>query len=112
MCSGLIFDITDGGPGVEAFQPFQIASGRDLLSETPKVRDGDKSITLQLDKFGQGQLVAFTIDVDDTGGNREITVSNGEIRGTTETVATSTATFSGSFDGSSKTIVSIPGCAA
>lgn len=109
--SGLIFDITEGGSGVEVFQPFQIASGRDLLSETPKVRDGDKSVTLRLDKFGQGQLVVFTIDVDDTGGNRETTVSNGEIRGATATVATSTATFSRSFEGLSQTSTSIPGCA-
>ena len=110
--SGLIFDVTDSGPGVEVFQPFQVVSGQDLLAGTPNVADGDKSVTLLLKTFGQGQSVAFTIDVDDTSGTREITVSKGEIRGATVTIATSTEKFSGSFDGLSKTSVSIPDCAA
>lgn len=108
--SGLIFDVTESGPGVEVFQPFRIVSGQDLLAVTPRVADGDKSITLSLDKFGKGQSVAFTIDVDDTSGAREITVSNDEIHGATVTIATSTERFSGSFDSNSKAIVSIPGC--
>jgi hypothetical protein len=110
--SGLIFDVTDGGPGVEVFQPFQVVSGQGLLAGTPNVADGDKSVTLLLKTFGQGQSVAFTIDVDDTSGTREITVSKGEICGATVIIATSTEKFFGSFDGYSKTIVSIPGCAA
>jgi hypothetical protein len=109
---GLFFDVTDSGPGVEVFQPFQIVSGQDFLADTPNVADGDKSVTLPLKTFGQGQTIAFTIDVDDTSGTREITVTNGEIRGATVTIATSTEKFSGSFDGLSKTSVSIPGCAA
>jgi hypothetical protein len=110
--SGLIFDVTDSGPGVEVFQPFQIVSGQDLLANTPNVADGDKSVTLLLETFGQGQSVAFTIDVDDTSGTREITVSNSEIRGATVTIANSTEKSSGAFEGSSTARVSIPDCSA
>jgi hypothetical protein len=110
--SGLIFDVTGSGPGVEVFQPFQIVSGQDLAASMPSVEDGDKSITLQLYKFGKGQSIAFTIDVDDTSGSREITVSNSEIRGATVTVTTSNGSFAAAFDETSQSKVSIPSCSA
>ena len=77
--SGLVFDVTSSGPGVETFQPFELVSGGDIVASSPTVSDGDSSVTLDLSNFSMGQSTAFTIDVDDTTGNREITVSGSEI---------------------------------
>ncbi|ABG30988.1 aggregation factor core [Roseobacter denitrificans] len=79
--AGLIFDVTARGAGVQVFQPLELVAGRDLLGEVPDVRDGDNSIALPIADFAPGAQVAFTIDVDDTVGTREITVSGAEIEG-------------------------------
>ncbi|MEM6941409.1 MAG: aggregation factor core [Pseudomonadota bacterium] len=79
--AGLIFDVTAQGAGVEVFQPFELVAGAALLREMPKVTDGDAAIVLALHALAPGQGVAFTIDVDDTGGAREITVNGSEIAG-------------------------------
>lgn len=110
--SGLIFDVTDSGQGVEVFQPFQFVSGQDLVADTPNVGDGDKTVTLSMDRFGIGQSIAFTIDLDDTSGGREITVSDSEMSGATVSVATAKGTFSGVFGGNSEARVLVPDCAA
>ena len=81
--SGLIFDVTGAGAGVEVFQPFELVAGAEFLSDTPTVLDGDSAIALNLRGLAPLQTVAFTIDVDDTGGGREITVSGSEIAGAT-----------------------------
>jgi len=83
--SGLIFDTTASGAGVQVFQPFELISGAEMLSDTPDVFDGDTAIALPLSGLAAGQSVAFTIDVDDTGGAREITVSGSEIAGASVT---------------------------
>jgi len=88
--AGLIFDVTSSGAGVEVFQPFDVVAGRAQLTGLPKVVDGDTAIDLDLKGLDAGQSVAFTIDVDDTGGGREITVDGAEIAG-----ATLRATFGG-----------------
>ena len=77
----LIFDVTSGGSGVEVFQPIEIVQGEGFLQQVPKVRDGDQSLSLVLAPMDKGATVAFTIDVDDTLGGREITVSGSEIEG-------------------------------
>lgn len=79
--SGLIFDTDQRGAGVQVFQPFVLIAGADRVTTLPKVSDGDTSVTLDLDGLAQAQSVAFTIDVDDTVGTREITVSGSEIAG-------------------------------
>ncbi|GAA0777912.1 aggregation factor core [Roseibium denhamense] len=78
---GLIFDTTSSGAGVQVFQPFEITDGRGNLSALPEVKDGDNRIDLDVKGLRTFEKISFTIDVDDTVQNREITVSNGEITG-------------------------------
>lgn len=94
---GLIFDVTASGAGVEVFQPFELVAGADRLSETPRVLDGDASIMLPLTGLAVGQSVAFTIDVDDTGGAREITVSGSEIEGAEVIARLGSQSMTGTF---------------
>ena len=79
--SGLIFDVTGKGAGVEVFQPMEITVGAQALLGVPEVKDGDNQISLDIGELKAGQSIAFTIDVDDTAGGREITVSGSEIAG-------------------------------
>lgn len=79
--AGLIFDVTAAGAGVEVFQPFDVVAGAENLTTLPSVSDGQSAVTLNLNGLAAGASVAFTIDVDDTGGGREITVSGSEIAG-------------------------------
>jgi hypothetical protein len=109
--SGLVFDVTDTGPGVEVFQPLQIVSGQQLVSRVTDVFDGDRSVTLELDGLTTGQVVSFTIDVDDTNGSREITVTDDEILGATVDVVTQNGQFTDVFVANSEAVVRIPDCA-
>ncbi|MEM7440093.1 MAG: aggregation factor core [Pseudomonadota bacterium] len=79
--SGLIFDTTGAGAGVEVFQPFELVSGKDALKGVPQVTDGDTAIRLSVARLEPGASVAFTIDVDDTTSSRAITVNGSEIAG-------------------------------
>lgn len=82
--SGLIFDTTASGAGVEVFQPFEIVRGGAYLSALPNVGDGMTSLTLEFDRFPAAGEVQFTIDVDDTlprGQWGQIRVSGGEMAG-------------------------------
>ncbi|NRA98580.1 MAG: aggregation factor core [Rhodobacteraceae bacterium] len=93
----LIFDVTASGGGVEVFQPFEIVEGEDALKSLPTVRDGQTELTLEIASLAPDAAIRFTIDVDDTLGAREITVSDTEISGATVAIvqgsATATATF-------------------
>ncbi|WP_170507793.1 aggregation factor core [Ruegeria arenilitoris] len=94
----LIFDVTEKGAGVEVFQPLEIVEGVDALRQLPLVVDGQNTIELEIAALAAGDKLAFTIDVDDTIGQREITVTGSEIEGATvsyaDAVETKTATFS------------------
>lgn len=79
--AGLIFDVTDAGAGVEVFQPFTLVAGADLVRATSGVTDGAQTLSLDVTRMDPGAQIAFTIDVDDTIGAREITVSGAEIQG-------------------------------
>ena len=78
---GLIFDVTSAGAGVEVFQPLEFVLGQEWVKEIPQVRDGDQTLTLRLKALEAGAEIIFTIDMDDTLGGREITVSGSEIAG-------------------------------
>ncbi|WP_299356753.1 aggregation factor core [uncultured Shimia sp.] len=78
---GLIFDVTSEGQGVEVFQPFEIVQGAEALDGVPKVTDGQTEISLDIVNLAPNEAIAFTIDVDDTLGQRAITVSGAEIQG-------------------------------
>ncbi|WP_170387590.1 aggregation factor core [Ruegeria atlantica] len=94
----LIFDVTEKGAGVEVFQPLEFVEGADALRQLPSVVDGQETIELEIASLAAGDKLAFTIDVDDTVGQREITVTGSEIEGATVSYTdadkTSTATFS------------------
>ena len=77
----LIFDVTSEGAGVEVFQPFEITEGREALSEIPAVLDGQSNVTLEIAELQPSQVIVFMIDVDDTLGQRGITVTGSEIKG-------------------------------
>lgn len=109
---GLVFDVTAQGAGVEVFQPFDLVAGGDLVTGLPQVGDGDQKVTLDLTGLGPEQRVSFTIDVDDTGGAREITVSGGEISGATVQVMGAAGVTTGAFDDSAVARVAQAGCAS
>lgn len=79
--AGLIFDVTDAGQGVEVYQPFEVVQGAQALAVLPQVVDGQSKLVLEIKELAPGGEIEFTIDVDDTIGQREITVSGSEIEG-------------------------------
>ena len=62
----LIFDITGAGAGVEVFQPFEVTEGALKLAAGNTVKDGDSTMSLEIESLKPGSSVSFTIDVDDT----------------------------------------------
>ena len=94
---GLIFDVTEAGSGVEVFQPFVVVAGSKHLVSLPEVQDGDQIISLNLVSFGASESVAFTIDVDDTAGARQITVSGSEMQGATVSALLGSQKFQAAF---------------
>lgn len=108
--SGLIFDVTSAGAGVEVFQPFELVAGAENLVSTPTVLDGDAAIMLDMIGLGIGQSVAFTIDVDDTGGGREITVSGSEIAGATVSAQIAGQTMTGTFTDRAAALITSTAC--
>lgn len=91
--AGLIFDTTEQGAGVEVFQPFEFVAGRELVNAMPKVTDGQTIVDIDIKALARSQNIVFTIDVDDTTGNREITVNGSEIAGATIRAGGEIATF-------------------
>lgn len=94
----LIFDVTEKGAGVEVFQPLEFVEGADALRQLPSVVDGQNTIELEIASLAAGDALAFTIDLDDTIGQRQIIVTGSEIEGATVSYSdadeTRTATFS------------------
>lgn len=108
--SGLIFDVTGNGAGVEVFQPLEIVSGAGALLGVPNVKDGDNRITLDIGQLEAGDSVAFTIDVDDTMGGREITVSGSEIAGAKVLFSQNNKSASGTFGSNARTNIQLNAC--
>lgn len=86
--------------------------GGELVVTSPQINDGDQSVTLLLQNFGPNQVVAFTIDVDDTTGAREITVSNSEMQGATVSAVISNKTFEAVVGKNSEVSIAITDCMA
>lgn len=106
----LIFDVSGSGAGVEVYQPFELVSGGDHVTGASKVSDGDKRLTLMLNGLPQGADVAFTIDVDDTIGAREITVTDAEIEGAVLRVDAGDMTAEAMFDGNAIAVLDTLAC--
>jgi hypothetical protein len=96
----LVFDTTDKGAGVEVFQPFELVAGKAFVTDHSTVSDGEKVLTINVKNLKAGGKIAFTIDVDDTLGQREITVNDAEISGATASTQVSGATEVATFNGS------------
>ncbi|MEO0401668.1 MAG: hypothetical protein AAF214_04770 [Pseudomonadota bacterium] len=88
--AGLIFDTTSAGAGVEVFQPLEWVTG---TARTTAVTDGDTALTLSLDTIAPGDVLAFTIDIDDTTSTRQITVNGSEMAGATLRMDSTDALF-------------------
>jgi len=108
--AGLIFDVTDAGAGVEVFQPFEVVEGANLLRATPSVLDGQSQIRLDVGTLAPGQAIAFTIDVDDTLGQRAITVSGSEIEGATVLYQQDGGAATGTFSRRAEAGITVAGC--
>lgn len=100
----LVFDTTDQGAGVEVFQPFELVAGKNQVTGTSAVTDGDKRLTIDIKGLNAGEKLAFTIDVDDTLGGREITVNDTEISGAMVSADHAGSVSSAAFKGSSALI--------
>lgn len=108
--AGLIFDTTGSGAGVEVFQPFEIVNGSKSLAAVTPVKDGDSEITLSIADLQPGAKIAFTIDVDDTAGGREITVSGSEIEGALVTFSNKGKTATSALSSSATALIKTGAC--
>ncbi len=106
----LIFDVTSTGAGVEVFQPFVIETGRNLLASRPVVVDGQTQVTFDLPSFDAGKKVIASTDVDDTIGQREITVKASEFAGTEISISVNNRTYSTQIKDKPEAIVKIDDC--
>jgi hypothetical protein len=106
----LIFDVTGSGAGVEVFQPFEVVAGQDAFASMPTVADGQNTVDLQISQLNPGAKIAFTIDVDDTLGAREITVTGSEISGATVKHIGSNRQTTALFDAQAKAQISDISC--
>lgn len=107
---GLVFDTTASGAGVQVFQPFEMVSGAQALSGLPQVSDGDTSITLPVTSLAPMGQIVFTIDVDDTIGAREITVSGAEISGAQVRIVQSGTAYTAPFTEKAEASLPLPVC--
>lgn len=96
--AGLVFDTSSEGAGVDVFQPLEITEGGQYLRSVPQVSDGDSQIILNFASFPKDTQISFTIDVDDTIGQREITVNGAEIVGAGFTLKTTHGENSAQFN--------------
>ena len=101
--AGLIFDVTAAGAGVEVYQPLEWVIG---AATTSALTDGDSALTLTLEDMQPGEVRAFTVDIDDTTSNRQITVDGSEMAGATLRVGDRSALF----DASGSATVAIDPC--
>ncbi|MEM9223239.1 MAG: aggregation factor core [Pseudomonadota bacterium] len=108
--AGLIFDVTAAGAGVEVFQPLEFVSGAGALASMPTVKDGENTITMDVSSLEPGDAIAFTIDVDDTMGGREITVANSEIVGAVVQLSRAGGVSSHTFTRSARGTIPLTGC--
>lgn len=106
----LIFDVSEHGGGVEVYQPFELTDGEQALGELPIVQDGQNQLQLKITHLAAGARIAFTIDVDDTIGQREITVSGAEIEGATLSISSESFRAVGAFSSDSYTALEAPEC--
>lgn len=106
----LIFDVTNAGAGVEVFQPLELTKGASFLNTVPEVQDGQQTLVLDISNLPKGEEIAFTIDVDDTIGAREITVTGSEMSGSALMVQSASLAADAIFDAKATAIVQTLAC--
>lgn len=106
--ANLVFDVTGEGAGVEVFQPFDLVKGSAQVVDMPMVKDGDTGLSISLTALATP--VAFTIDVDDTIGQREITVSRSEIEGASASVSFGGSLYEANFTTQANAVIETPDC--
>lgn len=106
----VIFDVTGAGAGVQVFQPLEVVAGAEYLAALPEVRDGQTRLSLAMRALPPGAEVAFTIDVDDTIGAREITVNGSEMAGAVISAEGIGGGFEAVFDTGAMAVLNLPGC--
>ncbi len=98
------------GQVFRCFNPLFLLPVKTCVSAVPDVRDGDTVLTMGLKQLIADQPVAFTIDVDDTTGGREITVNGAEISGAKVTLTTHDTEYSGVFSDQASALIETPAC--
>ncbi|MBO9453111.1 aggregation factor core [Tropicibacter sp. R16_0] len=106
----LIFDVTSTGAGVEVFQPFELVEGQEALASVPAVVDGQNTLDLAVDRLKPGAAIGFTIDVDDTIGTRQITVTGSEIEGAKVSITQGAEVTAATFNGKARAELQTTGC--
>lgn len=107
---GLVFDVTAAGQGVEVFQPFEITQGAASLANAPSVVDGQTQVQLDILTLAPSDAIALTIDVDDTLGQRAITVAGSEIQGATATYTQGATAVSATMTSGAEAVIAAPKC--
>ncbi|MEP1930015.1 MAG: aggregation factor core, partial [Roseibium sp.] len=102
--------VSEAGAGVEVFQPLELVGGANALRESPVVVDGQNAIDLEIKSLASGEKLAFTIDVDDTVGQREITVSGSEMLGAIVSLTSAVESNTAVFSTDAKANVTMAGC--
>ncbi|MEM8879498.1 MAG: aggregation factor core [Pseudomonadota bacterium] len=108
--AGLVFDVTAAGAGVAVFQPVELVAGAARVSGISAVQDGDTGISLELTEMVPGDVIAFTVDIDDTLGARSITVSGAEISGASAHATVAGQTHSAVFGADATAVIRYNGC--
>lgn len=107
----LVFDVAEGGPGVDVFQPVDVILGAEDIAAISEVKDGDRSVTIRFDRMMPMQHAAFTIDVDDTAGARPTVIAGAEINGAKARVLQAGGgVLEGKFGTDARARVAITGC--
>lgn len=106
----LIFDVTSRGKGVEVFQPFELVEGAGTLAKEPTVLDGQTEVRLDIERLAAYEAIAFTIDLDDTLGQRSITVTGSEIEGAVVTYSGARVQKSATFSALSEAVIPMSNC--
>ena len=74
-----------------------------MLAALPDVTDGQTELTLRITQLAPGAALVATTDLDDTIGQREITVANSELSGAVLSVTSGAARGSATFTDSATT---------
>lgn len=104
--TGLVFDTSPMGAGLNVSQPFELVTGAELLTALPDIADGATLIALPLAGLQNGDTIRFTIDVDDSTSASMTRVSGSEMAGATAALGP----YSARFDAQALARVRTPGC--